>query len=215
MINDCIIVIPAFNEENTIEKVILNSKVYGDVVIINDGSSDNTIKISKKHDVNIVNHKINQGYEASIFSGFQFAKNNKYKYVIFIDADGELPDQTLKKVKRLLLDGHDIVTGIRDKKNRNLEMIFSFISLLFWRVNDPMCGLKGFNIENISNLSNKFTNNTFATEILFKLLKMKYSIIQFPIIVNKRENNSKVGNSIKVQFIILKAIFLCIWIKFF
>ena len=61
MINDCIIVIPAFNEENTIEKVILNSKVYGDVVIINDGSSDNTIKISKKHDVNIVNHKINQG----------------------------------------------------------------------------------------------------------------------------------------------------------
>ena len=213
MLSNYIIVIPTFNEEKTIEKVIINSKEEDNIVIIDDGSSDKTVEISKKYRVNIVKHKTNLGYEASILSGFEYAKKNDIKYVIFIDADEEIPIENLTKIKNLLFDDFKIATGIRNKKNRYLEVFFSFVSELLWSVKDPMCGLKGYNIENISVMSNKFLHKSFATEILFKLLKANYSIVQFPIKVNTRSSNSKVGNSLYVQFIILRSILLCIWIK--
>jgi glycosyltransferase involved in cell wall biosynthesis len=213
MQSELIIVIPVFNEEKTLRNIILRCKNHGDLIFINDCSTDKSIEIIKKYKVKSINHKSNLGYEASILSGFLYAKKKNYKYLIFIDADGELPVRTLKKVKKLLKKNNDIVTGVRDRKNRILEKLFSLISFIFWNIRDPMCGMKGYNIKKIYNIKKNFTTETFATEILFRLLKNKYSIKQIPIKVQKRKNNSKVGNGLKIQIMILKSIFLSVIIK--
>ena len=75
--------------------------------------------------------------------------------------------------------------------------------------------MKGFNLKKISKIKDKFTSKTFATEILFKLLKIQNSIAQIPIKVKKRRDKSKVGNSYKVQILILKSIVKSIQIKLF
>ena len=168
-----IIAVPVFNEEKTLRNIILKCKNYGDLIFINDCSTDKSIEIIKKYKVKSIDHKYNLGYEASILSGFLYAKKKKYKYLIFIDADGELPTRNLKKIKKILEKNIDIVIGVRDKKNRILERLFSLISYLFWGIKDPMCGMKGYNIKKISNIKKNFTTKTFATEILFKLLKKK------------------------------------------
>ena len=208
-----IIVVPVLNEEKTLRNIILKCRNHGDLIFINDYSTDKSIEIIKKYKAKSINHKSNLGYQASILSGFLYAKKKNYKYLIFIDADEELPIRNLKKVKKLLKENNDIVTGIRDKKNRILEKLFSITSFIFWNIRDPMCGMKGYNIKKIHNIKKNFTKETFATEILFRLLKKNFSIKQISIKVRKRKNNSKVGNGIKIQIMILKSIFLSLIIK--
>ena len=209
------IVIPVYNEEKLLKKIIYKCKNLGDLIIVNDGSTDRSSKIINKFKIKTILHKKNLGYDASILSGFLFAKKKSYKYLIFIDADGELPIKTIKSIKRLLSNGKDIVSGVRNKKNRSLEILFSAVSYIFWGIRDPMCGMKGFNLKKISKIKDKFTSKTFATEILFKLLKIQNSIAQIPIKVKKRRDKSKVGNSYKVQILILKSIVKSIQIKLF
>lgn len=209
------IVIPVYNEEKSLKKIIYKCKNLGDLIIVNDGSTDRSSKIINKFKIKTILHKKNLGYDASILSGFLFAKKKSYKYLIFIDADGELPIKTIKSIKKLLANGKDIVTGVRNKKNRSLEILFSAVSYIFWGIRDPMCGMKGFNLNKISNVKDNFTSKTFATEILFKLLKIQNSIKQIPIKVKKRSDKSKVGNNYKVQILILKSIFKSIQIKLF
>ena len=79
------IVIPAFNENETIIDVILSVQKYGDVIVVDDGSLDSTIESAKSTSAIIISHEKNLGYEASISSGINYAINEKYQYIITID----------------------------------------------------------------------------------------------------------------------------------
>ena len=71
--NKICIIIPAYNEEMSIGKVISKSKKYGDVVVINDGSKDQTKKIAKDCGAIVLNNIFNEGYDISILKGIKFA----------------------------------------------------------------------------------------------------------------------------------------------
>ena len=110
------IVIPAYNENETILDVISNVQEFGSVVVVNDGSSDSTLKTIQSASVSIISHVRNMGYEDSINSGMNFAINKKYKYIITIDADGELDPTSIPKFLEQLQLGFDVVLGCRQKK---------------------------------------------------------------------------------------------------
>ena len=67
-----LILIPAFNEEKTIKKIIQKVKVFGDVLVINDGSKDSTKDIAIRNGVSIISHSVNLGYDQAINSGLKF-----------------------------------------------------------------------------------------------------------------------------------------------
>ena len=69
---ELLIIIPALNEEKTIKKIIQKTKIFGDVLVVNDGSIDETKKIAKKNGVMVISHKINLGYDQAINSGLEF-----------------------------------------------------------------------------------------------------------------------------------------------
>ena len=83
------IIVPAFNEENTIGHVVDSISSYGTVIVINDASTDNTLKEAKKMGAIVVTHSENKGYDEALNSGFRKASELNKEAVITFDADGQ------------------------------------------------------------------------------------------------------------------------------
>ena len=115
---DTAIVIPAFNECKTIVAVIAMLRKYGDVIIVDDGSSDSTGQIAQETSATVLFHKSNLGYEVALSTGIEYAINKDYLYVITTDADGELKSIGIEQIKEKLKQNNLIVVGNRDTKNR-------------------------------------------------------------------------------------------------
>ena len=107
--------IPAYNEERTIAKVVLQARKLGDVVVVcDDGSSDMTAEIVEGLGAVVVRHERNLGYGAAIQSLFKQAKKLNADVLVTIDGDGQHQAENVSGLLRLILDGSaDIVTGSR------------------------------------------------------------------------------------------------------
>ena len=110
-------------EQSTIDNVVTNSKKYGDVLVINDGSTDNTEINAKKSGAIVISNENNIGYDLSLHKGIEYAIENKYIYVCTIDADNEFKIDNLSHLFAALESGLDLVIGTRPKNkiNRILE----------------------------------------------------------------------------------------------
>jgi len=107
--------IPAYNEEERIGKVVKKTLKYCDVIVIDDGSIDDTGKIAKENGAFVIKHEKNRGKGDALITGFNYALKNNYDVIITLDADGqhdpsEIPN-FLKKIDR-----YDIIIGARDFK---------------------------------------------------------------------------------------------------
>lgn len=204
------IVIPAYNEEQSIEKVILNlHKLYplSEIIVVNDFSSDNTLAklkdIKKSHSLNnliIVNHKENKGPIQAIISGVKIASND---IVITYDADGQHPYKELHKIFEVLstLDA-DIVLGTRKKLPRIGEILIAKVC----HVSDATTGLRGFKKEHICYLINDFA---YGGVFIYKCLKNGLSIYELPIKIKPREKGRSYHNNIRV---FLTGVKFIIWV---
>lgn len=142
-----LIAIPAFNEELTIEKVILGCLQHEnwDVLVIDDASSDRTERLARQHPVKFMKNKNNQGYEKALNIAYEYAKSHKYKYVCFMDADGEHDPIFLKQFS-FQDDEFYIKIGLRTWFNRPSEKIAAILGRLVYGIEDPYCGLKAYNL---------------------------------------------------------------------
>ena len=87
--SDLAIIIPAFNEEDTISKIVKESLKFGDVIVINDGSTDKTKLIANNSGAIVLDNAKVQGYDKTINRGFDYAFKKEYLYVVTLDADGQ------------------------------------------------------------------------------------------------------------------------------
>jgi glycosyltransferase involved in cell wall biosynthesis len=112
--------IPAFNEEQTIARVVLEAQKFADkVVVCDDGSTDYTAKIAEGLGADVVRHQKNDGYGASIKSLFLRANELKADVFVTLDADGQHEPKEIPFVIKPIVDGEaDVVIGSRfvDKK---------------------------------------------------------------------------------------------------
>jgi len=115
--DNTLIIIPAYNEEETIKNLVEQAKIYLDVCVINDCSTDGTKRILNKiKGISIINHKNNTHIKEAIINGFRYALKNKYDYAITMDAGmSHLPSE-LKKFEKY--NEHDLVLSKRIKKNK-------------------------------------------------------------------------------------------------
>ena len=96
------VVIPAYNESMSIEAVVNSVKEIGDVVVVDDGSSDLTGDIARRVGAIIVSHKNNLGYDMSIQSGLRKAIEIGSEFVITFDADGQHDPSILNEIVRIV-----------------------------------------------------------------------------------------------------------------
>ena len=201
------IVIPAFNEENTIFDVVQSVSRYGVVIVINDASTDKTQEMAEKAGAITIRHKSNQGYDGALNSGFSKADELNCYMVITFDADGQHDVSLLEEYIRLIDSGFQVVIGKRDKLQRVGEYIFSWVAQIKWGIVDPLCGMKAYHIDIYKNMGYFDSYNSIGTEMSIFASKSSTSIAQLPIMINKRVDKPRFGNRISSNIRILKAIF--------
>ena len=198
------IIIPAYNEDKTLTKVIQTAKSYGDVIVVNDCSNDNTELLSKNMLAHVVNLNVNHGYDGALNAGFKFAYANNYNFFVTYDADGQHTEEALSKTLDLLLK-YDVVVGNRKNKQRFMEFIFGYFANKTIGINDPLSGLKGYR-RVVYEKHGFFDNlNSVGTQLLFFAYKHNYSIGHFFFKTNVRKGGSRFGSAFLGNIKILKA----------
>lgn len=147
-----LVVIPAYNEEETILNVVKEVIKYKfDFLVVNDCSTDNTKKILDDNRINHLDLPVNLGIAGVTQAGFKYAKDNNYEGVVCIDGDGQHLPSYINKLTEQLENGCDYVVGSRfvdEKKPISSRMIGSRLICFFIKiktgktVTDPTSGMR-------------------------------------------------------------------------
>lgn len=202
------IIIPAFNEEVTIFRVVQSVRGYGEVIVVNDASTDETEKIAKKAGAILVNHKNNEGYDAALNSGFAKAGELNCDVVITFDADGQHNHRFIKEYIDLLEQGFKVVVGVRSKFQRVSEYIFSWISIWRWDIKDPLCGMKAYRVDVFNQLGYFDSYSSIGTELVIYAAYENIKIAQHPIKTKDRQDKPRFGNIFSSNTNILRSLWL-------
>jgi len=170
-----LVIIPCYNEEHAIDIVVLKTKHYVDeVLVVDDGSSDDTAKIAKEAGAIVITHETNKGKGNAIKTGFRYALDHGFDYVVTIDGDGQHnPAEIPNLVGNIMNNGHDISLGFRVGQDtempkwrkvgkRVLDYATSFGSGGF--VTDSQCGFRAFNRKAVEGLTPMLKGNAFSVE---------------------------------------------------
>ena len=203
------ILIPAFNEEKTISKVVEGANKYGQSIVINDGSLDKTGEMAERSGAIVESHKTNLGYDDALNTGFKKAAALKCIFAITLDADGQHKTELIKKFIDLLESGASIVLGVRNKKNRFAEHLFGFYTSYRYSIADPLCGLKGYRLDNYISFGYFDNYKSIGTELMLRTISSGKSFEQIYFNVSKRDGKAKFGNFLFGNLKILRSLFFC------
>ena len=107
-----LIIIPAYNEEKNIGAVLesIQQKVPKiPILVINDGSEDNTESVARSHGANVISLPYNSGYGVALQTGFKYAAKKNFSLVIQMDSDGQHDPKNIKElIKEVQEDGIDV-----------------------------------------------------------------------------------------------------------
>lgn len=218
-ISELSIFFPFWNEEENVVKVVNNAILVApkvadkwEIIIIDDGSSDNTLRIAKKLEENnthirTISHQPNRGYGAALKAGFT---NSKYKYIVFTDGDGQFD---FSEVTRFIasIDTHDMVVGYRKQRHdhpfrhvlMNLLKIWDYFLFGFY-YRDIDCGFKLFKKTSLNKLLPLRSEGAMiTTEILAKAKNYGLQIGEVEVTHYPRKFGDQSGGNLRV---ILRAI---------
>jgi glycosyltransferase involved in cell wall biosynthesis len=217
LINEITVFFPAYNLEaqieNTIEKaydVIPKLAENYEIIVINDGSKDNTGQILQKlklrfNNLKVITHEVNKGYGAALKSGFY---NAKYPWIAFTDADGQFDISELPKlIAKQKETNSDMVIGYYLKRQvtfvRKLNtflwqmVVFALFGL---RVKDVDCGFKLLSkrvIEGIPKLESE-RGAFISSELLIKARKNGFKIVEIGVHHYPRTEGKGTGADLNV-----------------
>lgn len=207
-------VIAAYNEERTISDVLTDLKKYvNQIIVVDDGSSDNTSKIVAKHKVILLKHLANLGQGAALQTGFEFAIRKNADIVITYDADGQFLAKDIPKlIKPILQNKADIVLGSRflgQTINMPLSRLLTLkMGILFTyifsnlKLSDVYNGLRALNKVALRKIIITQNRLAHASEILDRIKTNNLRFIEIPVTVIYTDYSKKKGeknfNAIKV-----------------
>lgn len=217
--NKLAIIIPVFNEEDIIEKVIndwlfIAKKFDGFIIVINDGSSDNSLKILKKinkesNRLMIVNKK-NSGHGPTVYMGYEMALKKNFKFIFQVDSDDQFFTKDFDKLWKLKSDNW-LILGFRKKRYDSfhrliITRLLKLLNLILFGKFVPDANIPyrliGYNFlkKNI-----KFVNSkSLAPNILFSVKAANDDKLKSVIISHKKRLTGQVWI---VKFNLIKFIF--------
>ena len=205
------IVIPAKDECLSIGSVINLVKKYGTPIVVDDGSVDATSEIALKAGATIVRHDMNLGYDSALNSGFAKALSLGCQYIVTFDADGQHDPSSIPAIIKMLNSEADIVIGLRDKKQRMSEHVYSIIAKKIWGIEDPLSGLKGYRIEVYASQGCFDSIGSIGTQLAIYGASKGCRIGKLPITIVPRDGDSKFGNNFLANIKIFRSLVLVLF----
>ncbi|MEM5772716.1 MAG: glycosyltransferase family 2 protein [Candidatus Aenigmatarchaeota archaeon] len=196
-----IALVPAYNEEKTIQEVIRRLKKVGlKAVVIDDCSKDRTFELAKRAGAIVLKHEKNKGKGEAIKTGINFLlkKYPSVENVIIVDADMQyLPDEAINFLKALKEEKTDFVMGKRDwskvpLRHRLGNFIWrtSFNILFGQRMEDTNCGFVAFSRKAMEKIKNDIHGGyVLEDQMLISAVKNKFKIKQVPVSVNYKKRS--------------------------
>jgi len=220
--------IPAYNEENHIADVIKKSLLYVDqVVVCDDGSTDDTAKIAKSAGAIVISQS-NQGYGAAISTLFDYARRNNAKIMVTLDSDGQHnPEQIPLLLDAIITHGVDVSVGSRflgdteasGYRKAGIKIITSAANYgTNLKISDSQSGFRAYSRKAISTIHPTEQGMSVSTEILLKISNKGLSLAEVPISIiygsDTSEHNS-VSHGVSVLMNTLKYVSIKHPIKFY
>jgi len=198
---DIIAVLPAFNEEATIAKVVLKTQKYVDkVIVVDDGSSDMTATIAEKLGALVIRHNENLGKGAALKTGFDMAKSLDCKIVVTLDSDGQHdPDDIPNVIEPLLKNEADIVIGSRKllkskvplhKKLGNKFLNFITNAASGTTISDTQSGFRAYSKKALEILEIKDHGIGIESQLIMDATKKNLRIKEVPISITYGKKTS-------------------------
>ncbi len=217
-----LIVIPCFNESGYIAKLlseIKRSREDMDILVVDDGSTDDSNqKIRTFQDVNLLTLPYNMGIGSCVQTGYIWAYENGYDYVIRLDGDGQHHPEDIQKHVDLLLSGEcDYTIGSRYLdgskeggyfptfvRRQGIRYISSLIFLITGhKISDPTSGFVGCNRRVLEVFSDYFPHDYPEPEAILLVKKVGSQIMEVPVTMRSRQNGkSTIGTLASVYYFV-------------
>jgi len=212
------IVIPAYNEVNSIKKVLLDLKTFNylNIVVVDDGSDDGTAEMAESQGVVVLRHIINRGMGAALQTGNDYALSQAADIIVHFDADGQMQAKDIEKLVQPIITGKvDITLGSRFlvtnsdmpwSKKRLVLPLSKLVNYFFTKLwlTDAHNGFRSQSrlaAEKIKISHDRMAHNT---EIVEKIKKYKLNYLEVPVEIKYFEY----GQGVKGGFKILKDLLL-------
>lgn len=192
------LIIPAYNESSVIERVIFKVReAFKDtnysvkIIVVDDGSKDNTAKLASKAGVHTISHLINVGSGGATATGLSYAQQMGYEIAATLDADLQHNPKDVRRGIELMQKGtHDLLIGSRlinnqgmSRAKKNGNKMLSLITYILFGVNvtDSQSGLRIFSKKALNELKWKTSGYEFCSEMLWRAKQQKLRIGEYPI----------------------------------
>ena len=237
---DLLIIVPAYNEEKTINDLLDKFEApdiagIADILIMNDGSRDRTGEIAKSRGVNVVDHIYNLGYGSGLQIGYKYATRKGYKYLIQMDADGQHDISNIPVILKELTtpdeNGHtpDIVLGSRFVKGapKYPSSLLKNIAYVMFRalikigsgqkIMDPTTGLQGLSRRAFSYYStfSHFDDRYPDANMIMQMILLGFRVKEIPALMHTRKTGTSMHSGLKpvlYMFRMTVSIF-AVWIR--
>lgn len=193
------IVIPAFKEAAVIydvlthtKKVLAKDKQHSyEIVVVNDGSPDNTSSEAARAGVTVIDHILNSGAGGATATGLSYAHQNGFDAAATMDADGQhKPEDVIRGVNELLSSDTDLLIGSRLIDSKGMSRVkvlgnkgLSFVTYLLFGINstDSQSGLRIYSRNALARLEWKSHGYEFCSEMLWRAKKIGLKMDEYPI----------------------------------
>lgn len=218
------VIIPVFNEEQSIGKVIdeIPKQLVDEIIVVNNNSSDRTVKVAEKAGAKILSETF-QGYGACCLKGIEYLKEKPVDIIIFLDGDySDFPGEMENLLTPIINNDMDLVIGSRvlgkrekgalPVQSRVGSIIAGILIKLFWNIKYTDLGpFRAIKFDKLISLDMKDKWFGWTVEMQIKAAKKKLKILEVPVSYRKRIGQSKITGTIKgsvmAGIIILKTIF--------
>ncbi len=223
--NNTLIIIPAYNEEEAIENTVRTLLDFDvDILVVNDGSSDTTLKVLSNIDSEIdklsyISLPINSGIGAGMQAGFIYATRNDYEYAVQFDGDGQHSSESLLKLVKYSKENDlDLCVGSRflDKNNPNFKSstlrrvgINFFAGLISFltntKVTDPTSGYRVYGKRAIAFFAKYYPDDYPEPEVLFWCAKNRFRIDEITVQMHERQGGESSIQRLKTVYYMIKV----------
>lgn len=215
------VVIAAYYEEKTIAQVLagLHKEGYKNTIVVDDGSTDTTSLIARKHGAIVLKHIINRGQGAALQTGISYALNHGATMIITFDADGQHQASDLPNVLQPIIDGNaDVCLGSRFRNGQSNVPLFRKLLLKLGvllmrvmygiRLTDSHNGLRAFSRNAAAQLHITADRMEHASEILEQIMRHKLRYLEIPVTIKYTPYSLHHGqsswNAVNIAFQMLK-----------